>query len=741
MNKKPEISILIVHYRNEPDLIECLNSIYEFKPKASFEIILVDNSERKTITNKLNKFKFIKYIPSAKNLGYGVGMNLAASYAKGEFLFILNPDVVFTKNIIDPLLKKIFGSKQMGIIAPLLYSPQGKILEQGAKEINIKNIIFKYSFIDKIWPRNPISENYWINKWDKNLQKVDNVPGTAFIIRNELFKKIGGFDSNFFLYFEEFDLCKRIRDLGYKIYIDPVSPLIHKWGTTTRQLSNKNEIFKKSRFYYFKKHFGLLLASVLTAFLNFTPKNILFIAVAVSALLIRLYNISASIPLTIGDQGWFYISARDLLIGTNFPLVGITSSHLWLHQGPLWTYVLAVVFAAANFNPLAPAIFTVLLDILTLISVYLLTSKIFNKNIALFASIIYALSPYVILASRTPYHTSFIPILVMLLFYCLTKWVKNNMSIYFPLSLLLISLLYNFELQTSVLFFLVLITLIYGFIKKTPWFKEILSNKILFYSFLAFFIPMSPVILYDLGHGFPQTIVFAGWIGYKAFSFLLNIFSSHSTSSVNEYLTLGKYFISFFQKLVFIPNAILAFSVISISFPFLIYKNFQIYVKKSGDISYQILLILIIFLLGGIIIGKTPSDAYLYSIIIPFIIMISIFLNKISKVKYGFAAVLLILFLISFFNVINVLSSNYYLVKSSPQNGEFNRFDSSRYMVKNAYGQVFRIVGKGPGSKFQSFTAPYEFFSWYLGGRINKQAKLTYVLYESNRGVKIIISK
>src|SRR3989344_2993131 len=93
-----EVSIIIVNYRVEKELIDCISSILKSRPQKICEIIVVDNDEEPKVGNVLNKkFKDIKYIKSPKNLGYGGGNNLGASYSQGDFLFFLNPDTIVKK--------------------------------------------------------------------------------------------------------------------------------------------------------------------------------------------------------------------------------------------------------------------------------------------------------------------------------------------------------------------------------------------------------------------------------------------------------------------------------------------------------------------------------------------------------------------------------------------------------------------------------------------------------------------
>lgn len=111
-----------------------------------------------------------------------------------------------------------------------------------------------------------------------------------------------------------------------------------------------------------------------------------------------------------GDIGWFYLSARDALLAGQFPLLGITASMTWLHQGPLWTYMLVPAFWLSNFHPLSPVIFALILTIFLIPSFYFLISEFFNKKTAFLSTLILFLNPWLMMHLRTPYHTSPIPL-------------------------------------------------------------------------------------------------------------------------------------------------------------------------------------------------------------------------------------------------------------------------------------------------------------------------------------------
>ncbi len=268
---KIKVSIIIVHYKADLEFFNCLKSIKKNWPKFGLEIIVVDNDETPTIETRLKKeYSFIKYVKNYKNLGFGAANNIGAKLAKGEYLFFLNPDTEIYKNTIENLVQFLDKNKNAAVVAPTLMDENKKVFSlQGTEILTPLNAIFALSFINKYFPNNLIAKKFWLKNINKNnIRKVGVVPGTAFMIRKNIFEKLNGFDENFFLYFEENDLCKRIIDLDFENFMIPDSLVLHLWGRSTRFNPDRDKIFTQSRFYYFKKHFGLVWAIIVELFLN-----------------------------------------------------------------------------------------------------------------------------------------------------------------------------------------------------------------------------------------------------------------------------------------------------------------------------------------------------------------------------------------------------------------------------------------------------------------------------------------
>ena len=228
------ISVIIVNYRVKEKILKCLNSIYLFATNISLEVIVVDNDEKDVLSKDLNlKFSKVKYINSKKNVGFGAANNLGANQAKGKYLFFLNPDTLIQKDTTEQLYKFIEKNRNTGIVSPLLVDENQRSFDsQSRKELTPLTSILSFSFLRKIFPRKSIYNDDFFKNWDKRTPiEVDAVPGAAFMISKDLFYKIGGFDEKFFLYFEENDISKRVRSLGYKIFVIPDLTITKLWST------------------------------------------------------------------------------------------------------------------------------------------------------------------------------------------------------------------------------------------------------------------------------------------------------------------------------------------------------------------------------------------------------------------------------------------------------------------------------------------------------------------------------
>jgi GT2 family glycosyltransferase len=247
-NFKKNITFVIVSFKSSHIIEKCIKSI-----NSNIKIIVVENSDDIKIKNYLeNKFLNVKVVIAKKNLGYGKGNNLGISKVNTQYAFILNPDTILKENCLEELYKaQLVLKDNFAILAP--------------------NFLNNYGYFSK--------KN---NNFKKKILEVDYVKGFAMLINLNKFSFRKIFDENFFLFLEEIDLCKRIKNNGGKIFVVQKSKVKHLAKQASGDSLNielcRNWHWMWSLFYYNYKHFGVLTAYKITAFKFFSSIIKLFIS-------------------------------------------------------------------------------------------------------------------------------------------------------------------------------------------------------------------------------------------------------------------------------------------------------------------------------------------------------------------------------------------------------------------------------------------------------------------------------
>lgn len=732
-----ELSIIIVNYKVKEELFLCIESIMRSKTKTPFEIIIVDNDEIQSLKKDLEgKFPKVKYFHSSNNVGFGGGNNIGAKLARGKYLYFLNPDTEIFPGSIDPLINSLKINNNLAVAAPILVDEEGGTIPlQGTNTLTPIAAILSFSILSRFFSKNKFSNNFWISGWNrKTKRKVKSVPGTAFIIKKSIFEEVEGFDENFFLYFEEYDLCKRISDKGYDLLIVPEARVFHKKGKSTekRKKESMDNIFSKSRFYYFRKNFGLLKALIVSLIFGINKNNIILLSIILFGFALRLYKLS-DLMVFIGDQGWFYLSARDLILGKNFPLVGIASSHPWLHQGALWTYMLAPTLWLGKFNPVSGAYLTAILGVISIYLIYLFCRENFTKRVALITALLYASSPYIVIQDRTPYHTSPIPLFTILYLVFITKWIKGKI-LYFPLIFFTFSILYGLEIAALILLPSLVLMFFYGFYKKTEWFKNIVNGKILIASIGLLLIPLIPILIYDIQNGFSQTVKFIIWLGYRFFVTIGLIQKSPLEHSSFENTLF--FFFDAYRKLVFIQSFAFSELLLFSSFLFAALKLVSSIGKKLTNKALIVIFTTTVISFIFFVVNKVPSDAYIPVMYPGIVILLALIIDSIFY-KWKMFGLFIVFFLV-FSNVNYLIKSDFLTSKKTNTYSTTlkERIDISKKMVDEAKGKRYSVKMLGFGSQFESSKMNYQYLTWWLGNELsNKNQKLNFTIDETGNGI------
>ncbi|MFO7447592.1 MAG: glycosyltransferase family 2 protein [Ignavibacteriaceae bacterium] len=249
------LSLIIVNYNLAKEIENCINSILNTTIVIDYEIIIIDNnSPDKDLPEVEKKYKSsnIHFYYLDNNLGFGKGCNFGFLKASGEYICFLNPDTIIKEDVFSPIISLFKNDGLVGIAAP---KQQVKPPLFDFSAGFYPNILFE---LFNLFGMGVFLEGFIVTLYTKlkgnNILEIDWILGAAIFIKSEIFKQAGGFDKDYFMFFEEVDLCKRVKNSGYKIIYCP-GLKIHHIGSvsgkkdytlyTIRTYSSKNIFISK----------------------------------------------------------------------------------------------------------------------------------------------------------------------------------------------------------------------------------------------------------------------------------------------------------------------------------------------------------------------------------------------------------------------------------------------------------------------------------------------------------------
>jgi len=255
-----DLSIIIINYNLAKEIEVCLLSLgktLDTLSKLVYEVIIVDNNspdkDLSFVEGKIRRSN-IHFYYLDQNYGFGKGCNFGFTKAKGKAICFLNPDTVIDENIFDSIVNKLKNDESIGIIAP----------QQQFREPCFDfsagfspNIFFEICGLLGIGVFVEGMVVYFYTKYIKReLYDVRWVLGACFFMRAEVFKKVGGFDEDYFMFYEEVDLCKRILNLGLRVVYLP-SAKIHHVGSVSGKKNYYLYTIRTyaSKYIYISKHY------------------------------------------------------------------------------------------------------------------------------------------------------------------------------------------------------------------------------------------------------------------------------------------------------------------------------------------------------------------------------------------------------------------------------------------------------------------------------------------------------
>ncbi len=261
-NTKLAISIIIVNYNVSAEIDRCLESIFLVLRNISLEVIVIDNnSPQRDIETLKNKYEKVNFVFLKENIGFGRANNKGVELSTGRYILFLNPDTILLQDFVSPIMSFSETNSQVGACGPMLV---------------YEDFRFQYSFGGRMGLLYETAEAFmFISAYRKIFRflkkkdilsgkviKVGWLSGACIIIRSDIVKEVKGFDPDYFLNYEDIDLCRKVEEAGFSNYYFPSCKCIH----LDHSSQNKNYeklVFTRyeSRLIYAAKHYGLITRS------------------------------------------------------------------------------------------------------------------------------------------------------------------------------------------------------------------------------------------------------------------------------------------------------------------------------------------------------------------------------------------------------------------------------------------------------------------------------------------------
>ncbi len=254
-----KLSIIIVNWNTEELLRQLLVMISRYVVGLDYEVIVVDNNSGDDSVTMLKKeFPQVKLIANDDNLGFAKANNQGMAVASGEYMMLLNTDIILHNNAIGMLVDFLDTHPDVTMVGPQLLNKDGTF--QHACRRNLPNPINSFFHIfgfTKIFKHSKLVSGYKRQNDDPNTTgPTEAISGAAMMFRRGFYEACGGLDENFFFYGEDIDFCKRVYDSGGQIVYVSAAKIVHLGGESSKKrrrsaLSN----FYDAMWRYYRKHF------------------------------------------------------------------------------------------------------------------------------------------------------------------------------------------------------------------------------------------------------------------------------------------------------------------------------------------------------------------------------------------------------------------------------------------------------------------------------------------------------
>lgn len=264
-----DLSIIIVNWNVADLLRNCLCSIDENRGGLDLEVIVVDAASADGSVDIVRReFPWVRLLACTENVGFPRGNNLGLAEANGRYLLLLNPDTVILNNALAKMMAFAQENPEVGVLGCQLLNKDGTVQSSKRRFPTLLTAFFESTWLEDFAPKSVLAKYYAQDLADDETSDVDWVMGACMLVPRAVLEQVGGLDEAYFMYSEELDWCRRIKNSGWRVVYYPQAQIVHYVGQSSDQAVVARHInFQQAKLRYFRKYHGRFPALVLRLFL------------------------------------------------------------------------------------------------------------------------------------------------------------------------------------------------------------------------------------------------------------------------------------------------------------------------------------------------------------------------------------------------------------------------------------------------------------------------------------------
>ena len=254
----PQVSAILVNYNAGDELAAAVQSIADDLAGRPWEAVIVDNASSDDSAKTVTRFApYARVVRNRANVGFARAVNQGLGATSAPTVLIMNPDCRLAQGAIDVLNGELGRSERVAIVGPRILNPDGSVQGSARGDPDMLTGLFgRSTALRRALPNLAVSKrNVLADDAISGSIEVDWVSGACMLARRNALDRVSGFDERYFLYWEDADLCRRLRGQGYQIRYVPTATAIHRVGHSSRDgQSSAIRAFHQSAYLYYSTH-------------------------------------------------------------------------------------------------------------------------------------------------------------------------------------------------------------------------------------------------------------------------------------------------------------------------------------------------------------------------------------------------------------------------------------------------------------------------------------------------------